>query len=281
MAVPFAGRTLLACGDDRDVRLWDPAGEGAALTGVGRVEAAVPLPDGRVLLACAAPGLREVRLVDAVTGEVVASCGELVADLLAVAAAPLPDGRALLVTGDGDALRAWDPVGPGPVVHAEDVVRVAPLPERGLLAVGHRDGTVLLRDARTGEQVGAPLSAEVGETLWSMVVVPASEGRVLLAAKAGDVAVELLDVDTGLRAPAPALGGGPRGEVVGPGERPRAALPRAAVLARPGRADRGRRGAAGGGHARADRRAGAALTAPTAHRADGAQPCPGATTPCS
>ncbi|GAA2660226.1 WD40 repeat [Actinosynnema pretiosum] len=200
VAVPFAGRTLLACGDDRDVRLWDPAGEGAALTGAGRVEAAVPLPDGRVLLACAAPGLREVRLVDAVTGEVVASCGELVADLLAVATVPLPDGRALLVTGDGDALRAWDPVGPGPVVPAEDVVRVAPLPERGLLAVGHRDGTVLLRDARTGEQVGAPLSAEVGETLWSMVVVPASEGRVLLAAKAGDVAVELLDVDTGLRA---------------------------------------------------------------------------------
>jgi WD40 repeat protein len=79
-------------------------------TGYVNAVAAVPLPDGRVLLATGSDD-RTVRLWDPATGTPV---GEPLIRhtgyVNAVAAVPLPDGRVLLTTGDHNGtLLLWDP----------------------------------------------------------------------------------------------------------------------------------------------------------------------------
>ena len=73
--------------------------------------AAVPLPDGRVLLAPASDD-GTVRLWDPVTGTPAGPPLEGHTDrVTAVAAVPLPDGRVLLASASWDAtVRLWDPV---------------------------------------------------------------------------------------------------------------------------------------------------------------------------
>jgi WD40 repeat protein len=195
-AVPLPdGRTLLATGSaDCTVRLWDPAtgtpgrrkhhrrGQrrvgrwwrrssragrliGDPLTGhTDWVEAvaAVPLPDGRILLATGSAD-RTVRLWDPTTGTPVGDplTGHT-GGVRAVAAVPLPDGRTLLATGSDDrTVRLWDPTSGAALkrIPVEAVVRaLGPLGE-GRLAVALDDGLLVLdlaNDIAATEPLSAP-----------------------------------------------------------------------------------------------------------------------------
>ena len=84
--------------------------------------AAVPLPDGRVLLASASAD-ETVRLWDPAIGTAVGDPLEgHTAPVSAVAPVPLPDGRMLLASASYDnTVRLWDPVTGTPV----GVIRLA------------------------------------------------------------------------------------------------------------------------------------------------------------
>ncbi|MFZ0157775.1 MAG: hypothetical protein WAL50_01990 [Kineosporiaceae bacterium] len=102
------GRLAWAMCGDRDPLSVPLAGHTDWVTGV----AAVPLPDGRVLLATTSAD-ETVRLWDPVTATPVGDplTGHT-STVTAVAAVPLPDGRVLLATTGGDdrTVRLWDPV---------------------------------------------------------------------------------------------------------------------------------------------------------------------------
>ncbi len=111
------------------MRLWDPVtGTPAGDPLEGHTDwvnavAAVPLPDGRVLLASGS-GDRIVRLWDPVTGTPAGAPLEgHTGPVSAVAAVPLPDGRVLLASGGDDRMvRLWDPAARTPVavIHLAD-----------------------------------------------------------------------------------------------------------------------------------------------------------------
>jgi WD40 repeat protein len=136
------------------VWLWDPVTGtpvGRPLTGhTGSVlaVAAVPLPDGRVLLATGSDD-GSVRLWDPVTDT--------------------PAGRPL--TGQTSGVLA---------------VAAVPLPgARVLLATGGRDGSVWLWDPVTGTPVGRPLTGHTS-SVWAVAAVSVPDGRTLLATGSDD-----------------------------------------------------------------------------------------------
>ncbi|PNE16421.1 WD40 repeat domain-containing protein [Amycolatopsis sp. BJA-103] len=166
---------------------------------------AVPLPDGRTLLA--AGGLDgTVRLWDPVTGR-------LVRDVLtghinknwAMTVVPWPDGRTLLATGSGDGeVRLWDPVTGRLVrdvltghINKNWAMTVVPWPDgRSLLATASGDGTVQMWDPVTGHPVGNPFTGHTYKN-WAMLAVPWPDGRSLLATASGDGTVQMWDPVTG------------------------------------------------------------------------------------
>jgi len=206
---------LLATSYYRTVRLWDPATGKAVRRGLRPLRfrhdspvtafAAVPLEDGRVLLAtCTGIWNLKVPLWDLATGTPV---GDLPAhDTRAVAAVRLPDGRVLLATGsDFDRMvQLWDPATGTPVGdpltgHTRGVTAVTEvhLPDgRVLLATGSKDDTVRLWDPATGTPVGDPLTGHTrGVTAVTEVHLP--DGRVLLATGSEDETVRLWDLPAG------------------------------------------------------------------------------------
>jgi len=98
-------------------------------TNWGAAVAAVPLPDGRTLLATTSD--ETVRLWDPITGTPVGD--PLTGHTDAVTAVPLPDGRTLLATTSNDrTVRLWDPVTadgpPGTHHHRESRSQTYPAP---------------------------------------------------------------------------------------------------------------------------------------------------------
>jgi WD40 repeat protein len=172
-------------------------------TGAVGAVAAVPLPDGRLLLATGSADAT-VRLWDPITGSPV---GEPLTGhtsrVDAVAVVRLADGRTLLATGSSDAtVRLWDPATGSPVGdpltgHTSGVIAVAavPLPDgRTLLGTGSTDTTVRLWDLTTGSPVGGPLTGHAG-AVEAVAAVQLPDGRTLLATGSTDTTVRLWDLE--------------------------------------------------------------------------------------
>ena len=166
--------------------------------------AAVPLPDGRVLLASASDD-STMRLWDPAAGTPVGSPQEThTTGVKGVAAVPLPDGRVLLAIAGLGGVRLWDPTAGTPVGDPleglDDAVygvAAVPLPDgRVLLASAGMDSTVRLWDPTTGSPAVDPLEGHIGE-VKGVAAVPLPDGRVLLASAGRDCTVRLWDPATG------------------------------------------------------------------------------------
>ncbi|WP_053739118.1 AAA family ATPase [Nocardia sp. NRRL S-836] len=172
-------------------------------SGVATV-AAVPLPDGRTLLATGSND-ETVRLWDPTTGQPVGDPFTGHTDsVVAVTAVPLPHGRTRLATGSDDwTVGLWDPITGRPVGEAltghtgsVNAVAAVPLPDgRTLLATGSDDATVRLWDPVTGQPVGDPLTGHTG-SVNAVAAVPLPDGRTLLAVGSEDWTGRLWDVAT-------------------------------------------------------------------------------------
>ncbi|MFE4334316.1 hypothetical protein ACFRQM_34365 [Streptomyces sp. NPDC056831] len=170
-------------------------------TGTVRALVAVPLADGRTLLASAGAD-RMVRLWDPTTGRQV---GEAYAahpnEVHALAAVQLEDGRTLLATiGNGRAKGLWDPntgAAVGNRFSGRRAVAAIPLADgRVLLATGSTDNRVGLWDATNGRSVGQSLTGHAA-SVHAVAAVPLADGRVLLATGSADHTVRLWAPTTG------------------------------------------------------------------------------------
>ncbi|MGY2007885.1 AAA family ATPase [Nocardia gipuzkoensis] len=220
------GRVLIATTSygDRTIALRDPVTgrvTGTRLSGHTNnilAMAAVPFPDGRVLLASASEDCT-VRLWNPLTGRQV---GDSLTGhthwVESVAAASEPTGRVLVVSGSIDGtLRVWDPHDLLPFndelsrraesVYAATTLRLGD--GRLLFATGD-DRSLQLWDPETGRQVGKSMIGHTTAVL-AATALPLNDRHVLLAS-GGGAAVLLWDPMTGQSVGAPLTGH--RGEVV-------------------------------------------------------------------
>lgn len=215
--------TVLArLGDDREVRLWDPAtqdwvcqpgGVRARRQLPGRITtvralAAVPLPDGGSLLASAGHD-DMIRLWDPTSG---APRGEFEGDsdfVHSLAAVPLADGATLLASaGADDMIRLWDPSSNATTtrgqshMHTGRICALAAVPlhdGKTLLATADDNGTILLWDPATGILHGK-LKGQyrtIFRAVRALATVPAPDGTTLLVSAGDDGMIRLWDPNTG------------------------------------------------------------------------------------
>ncbi|MGW3960079.1 nSTAND1 domain-containing NTPase [Amycolatopsis sp. NPDC005003] len=202
------GRVLVAVPHADDaIRLWDPttgstvgnplSGQLSQVLGL----CAVPLPDGRVLLA--AGSSEGIRVWNVLTGE---QLYEPLTDhanaVRALAPVALDDGRVLLASGGDDGtVRLWDPTTGASlgvlerhISWARSLATVRLAGGERLLVSGGSDHAIRLWSAARCEPIG-PLH---GSTSWNraVVAVPHPDGNVLVASGSGDGVIRLWDVES-------------------------------------------------------------------------------------
>jgi WD40 repeat protein len=202
--VTVGGRDLLASGgDDRTVRIWDPAtgDQCAVLPGHAdfvRAVCAVTV-DGRDLLASGGDD-RTVRIWDPATGDQRAVLEGHRGGVGALCPVTVAGERLLASAGTDRTVRLWDPVtGRRRRVlrgHTGSVVGVCPVTVGGeqMLASAGTDRTVRIWEPVTGEQRGVLRGHRGGV---SAVCPVTADGRELLASAGGDSTVRLWDLGTG------------------------------------------------------------------------------------
>jgi WD40 repeat protein len=174
--------------------------------------AAVPLPDGRTLLASGSDR-GTVLLWDPVTGQSAGPPLKNYVPVLALAAVPLPSGRTLLASSNSATVQLWDPetgqpAGPPLQGHQRPVeaLAVVPLPGgRTVLASAAEDGKVLLWDPATSQPAGPQLEGYAGR-VWALAAVPLPGGQTLLASAGHGGTVRLWDPATSQPAGPPLRG---------------------------------------------------------------------------
>jgi WD40 repeat protein len=215
--------TVLArLGDDREIRIWDPATQDwvyqpggvrarrriPGRTTTVRALAAMPLPDGRNLLASAGHD-DMIRLWDPTTG---APRGEFEGDsdyVSSLAAVPLADGGNLLASaGHDDMIRLWDPSSNATTIHGQNhmhtgrisaLVAVPLRDGKTLLATADDQGTIMLWDPTTGT-LHSRLEGRyrtIFRAVRALATVPAPDGTTLLASAGDDLVVRLWNPNTG------------------------------------------------------------------------------------
>ena len=183
-------------------------------TGGVQAVAAVPMPDGHILLASASTD-HTVRIWDPDTGQPVGQpLSGHAGRVQAVAAVPMPDGHILLASASTDhTVRIWDPelrqqVGEPLIGHTDWVQALAAvtMPDgRVFLASAGDDGTVRVWDPLTGMPVGQMLTGSA-DPVWALAAIPMLDGRALLASGGKEATVRLWDPGTGLPVGQPMIG---------------------------------------------------------------------------
>ena len=176
--------------------------------------AAVPLPDGQVLIATGSHD-DTVRLWNPITGQQVGQPLTGHTDsVLAVTAVPLPDGRTLIATGSNDrTVRLWNPItgrqiGQPLTGHKDAVLAVTAVSlatGRVLVASSGGDATVWLWDPTTDAPANEPLIGHKGAVL-AVTAVPLPDGRTLIATGSNDRTVRLWNPITGRQIGQPLTG---------------------------------------------------------------------------
>ena len=174
---------------------------------------AVPLPDGRTVVASASDDgtirLWDVRTAAPIGAPLTGHTGT-VEDVCVV---PM-EGQTMLASAGGDGtVRMWDPVTARPVGqpltgHVGPVFGVCSVPRpdgRSWVASSGGDGTIRVWDPVTGRPAGQPLAGHVG-AVGGVCTVPAADGRTWLASAGADATVRVWDPVAGQQVGRPLTG---------------------------------------------------------------------------